>query len=69
MNVLLGNVKCTHWVDIILWVVYQVRFATAADTAFEAAAEAAFMTNMTLNPVFNPYANDVFFLHGMWPGP
>ena len=35
-----------------------------ADTAFEAAAQAAFMTTNTLNPVFNPYANDVFFLHG-----
>lgn len=36
----------------------------SADTAFEAAAQAAFMTTNTLSPVFNPYANDVFFLHG-----
>ena len=35
-----------------------------ADTAFEAAAEAAFMTKNALSPTFNPYANDVFFLHG-----
>lgn len=36
-----------------------------ADTAFEAAAEAAFMTNgQPLNPLFDPYANDLFFLHG-----
>jgi hypothetical protein len=34
------------------------------DTAFEAAAEAAFMTTTPLNPTFDPYANDVFFLHG-----
>ncbi len=37
---------------------------SVTDTAFEAAAQAAFMTTNTLNPVFNPYANDVFFLHG-----
>lgn len=30
--------------------------------AFAAAANAA--TNMTLNPPFTPYANDLFFLHG-----
>jgi hypothetical protein len=36
----------------------------SADTAFEAAAEAAFMTTTPLSPIFNPYANDVFFLHG-----
>ena len=37
----------------------------AADTAFEAAAEAAFNQSGTpLNPIFDPYANDVFFLHG-----
>ena len=30
--------------------------------AFAAAANAA--TNMTLNPAFTPYANDLFFLHG-----
>lgn len=35
-----------------------------ADTAFEAAAMAAFMTTSPLNPTFDPYANDVFFLHG-----
>lgn len=34
------------------------------DTAFESAARAAFMTTSPLNPTFNPYANDVFFLHG-----
>jgi hypothetical protein len=34
------------------------------DTAFEAAAEAAFQTNQPLNPTFDPYANDAFFLHG-----
>jgi hypothetical protein len=31
-------------------------------TAFAAAANAAF--NTTLSPAFNPYANDLFFLHG-----
>jgi hypothetical protein len=31
-------------------------------TAFAAAANAAF--NKTLSPAFNPYANDLFFLHG-----
>jgi len=34
------------------------------DTAFESAAQAAFMTTSPLNPIFDPYANDVFFLHG-----
>lgn len=35
------------------------------DSAFEAAAEAAFgQAGTPLNPVFNPYANDIFFLHG-----
>lgn len=35
------------------------------DSAFEAAAEAAFMAPGTpLNPIFDPYANDLFFLHG-----
>jgi hypothetical protein len=31
-------------------------------TSFVAAANAAF--NTTLNPAFDPYANDIFFLHG-----
>ena len=31
-------------------------FATAANTAF----------NMTLVPTFSPYANDIFFLHGVF---
>ena len=35
-----------------------------ADTAFEKAAEAAFNSTTPLNPTFDPYANDVFFLHG-----
>ena len=34
------------------------------DTAFESAAEAAFNSTTPLTPTFNPYANDVFFLHG-----
>lgn len=39
--------------------------AVNIDTAFEAAAEAAFGQSGTpLNPLFDPYANDVFFLHG-----
>jgi len=33
------------------------------DTSFEAAAEAAFNTTTPLSPIFDAYANDVFFLH------
>lgn len=35
-----------------------------ADTAFEAAAEAAYNSTTPLDPLFDPYANDAFFLHG-----
>lgn len=31
-------------------------------TAFASAANAAF--NMTLSPAFDPYANNLFFMHG-----
>ena len=38
------------------------RLLPCSGTSFEAAARAAF--NMTLKPAFDPYANNLFFLHG-----
>ncbi len=35
-------------------------------SAFASAGNAAF--NATLSPSFNPYANDIFFMHGADPG-
>ena len=40
----------------------QLNIGAGTNGSFSLAADAAF--NMTLDPPFNPYANDVFFVHG-----
>ena len=40
----------------------QINIGVGSTGAFALAANAAF--NATLDPPFNPYANDVFFVHG-----
>ena len=40
----------------------QLNIGTNSTDAFPTAANAAF--NMTLNPPFSPYANNLFFIHG-----
>ena len=40
----------------------QLNLGVGTTGAFSIAADTAF--NMTLNPPFNPYANDLSFIHG-----
>ena len=40
----------------------QINIGVGTTGAFSVAANAAF--NATLDPPFNPYSNDVFFVHG-----
>ena len=40
----------------------QLNIGVGSTGAFSIAADAAF--NETLNPPFNPYLNDIFFIHG-----
>ncbi len=40
----------------------QLNIGTGANGSFSIAANAAF--NMTLDPPFTPYANNLFFIHG-----
>jgi hypothetical protein len=42
----------------------QLNLGTGSGGAFSILANTAF--NMTLDPPFNPYANDVFFVHGAY---
>ena len=42
----------------------QLNLGTGPDGAFSILANTAF--NATLEPPFNPYANDVFFVHGAY---